>query len=257
MAWPATTGGAAGSSRARTARRTRRADVPPSSPSVGTLARAPATARASKRAEVRRTFARAKGSKRFVDATLARVREWGPPRPVRRGPPPSTRGSGEAKTHVRRARRPTATCRCARCRPVSSRGDLDGRFEGYDFRPITCQSESNDARRGDLHESGLVVWPRCLRVREGTAQRDTGTWGRAGWRSASLFAPVTRLHRTTQLIKMAAMTSTFLGSAVAVKAPVVAAKKAAVAPVASLDGLKKVRIRFRGTAERKKPIRDG
>ena len=41
---------------------------------------------------------------------------------------------------------------------------------------------------------------------------------------------------------MAAMTSTFLGSAVAVKAPVVAAKKAAVAPVASLDGLKKVRI---------------
>ena len=40
---------------------------------------------------------------------------------------------------------------------------------------------------------------------------------------------------------MAAMTSTFLGSAVAVKAPVVAAKKAAVAPVASLDGLKKVR----------------
>ena len=41
---------------------------------------------------------------------------------------------------------------------------------------------------------------------------------------------------------MAAMTSTFLGLAVAVKAPVVAAKKAAVAPVASLDGLKKVRI---------------
>ena len=56
---------------------------------------------------------------------------------------------------------------------------------------------------------------------------------------------------------MAAMTSTFLGSAVAVKAPVVAAKKAAVAPVASLDGLKKVRIGFRGTAEREKPIRDG
>ena len=57
-----------------------------------------------------------------------------------------------------------------------------------------------------------------------------------------IFAPVTRLHLATQLIKMAAMTSTFLGSAVAVKAPVVAAKKAAVAPVASLDGLKKVRI---------------
>ena len=72
-----------------------------------------------------------------------------------------------------------------------------------------------------------------------------------------IFAPVTRLHLATQLIKMAAMTSTFLGSAVAVKAPVVAAKKAAVAPVASLDGLKKVRIGFRGTAERKKPIRDG
>ena len=40
---------------------------------------------------------------------------------------------------------------------------------------------------------------------------------------------------------MAAMTSTFLGSAVAVKAPVKVAAKKAVAPVASLDGLKKVR----------------
>ena len=80
---------------------------------------------------------------------------------------------------------------------------------------------------------------------------------RAGGCGTSFFAPVTRLHLATQLIKMAAMTSTFLGSAVAVKAPVVAAKKAAVAPVASLDGLKKVRIGFRGTAERKKPIRDG
>ena len=40
---------------------------------------------------------------------------------------------------------------------------------------------------------------------------------------------------------MAAMTSTFLGSAVAVKAPVVVSSKKAVAPVASLDGLKKVR----------------
>ena len=37
------------------------------------------------------------------------------------------------------------------------------------------------------------------------------------------------------------MTSTFLGSAVAVKAPVKVAAKKAVAPVASLDGLKKVR----------------
>ena len=40
---------------------------------------------------------------------------------------------------------------------------------------------------------------------------------------------------------MAAMTSTFLGSAVAAKAPVKVAAKKAVAPVASLDGLKKVR----------------
>ncbi|ACO65330.1 plastocyanin, chloroplast precursor [Micromonas commoda] len=38
---------------------------------------------------------------------------------------------------------------------------------------------------------------------------------------------------------MAAMTSTFLGSAVAAKAPVKVAAKKAVAPVASLDGLKK------------------
>tara|TARA_B110000977_G_scaffold194252_1_gene270550 strand:- start:4779 stop:4910 length:132 start_codon:yes stop_codon:yes gene_type:complete len=41
---------------------------------------------------------------------------------------------------------------------------------------------------------------------------------------------------------MAAMTSTFLGSAVAVKAPVARVSKKTVAPVASLDGLKKVRI---------------
>ena len=40
---------------------------------------------------------------------------------------------------------------------------------------------------------------------------------------------------------MAAMTSTFMGSAVVSKAAPVVAKKAAVAPVASLDGLKKVR----------------
>ena len=46
---------------------------------------------------------------------------------------------------------------------------------------------------------------------------------------------------TTHLYKMAAMTSTFLGSAVAAKAPVKVAAKKAVAPVASLDGLKKVR----------------
>ena len=51
---------------------------------------------------------------------------------------------------------------------------------------------------------------------------------------------------------MAAMTSTFLGSAVAVKAPVVAAKKAAVAPVASLDGLKKVRIGKSGNCRAEK-----
>ena len=44
---------------------------------------------------------------------------------------------------------------------------------------------------------------------------------------------------------MAAMTSTFLGSAVAVKAPVKVAAKKAVAPVASLDGLKKVRACMR------------
>eukprot|EP00228_Micromonas_bravo_P007335 CAMPEP_0203000646 /NCGR_PEP_ID=MMETSP1401-20130829/52_1 /ASSEMBLY_ACC=CAM_ASM_000894 /TAXON_ID=38833 /ORGANISM="Micromonas pusilla, Strain CCAC1681" /LENGTH=152 /DNA_ID=CAMNT_0049742099 /DNA_START=78 /DNA_END=536 /DNA_ORIENTATION=- len=41
---------------------------------------------------------------------------------------------------------------------------------------------------------------------------------------------------------MAAMTSTFLGSAVAVKAPVKVAAKKAVAPVASLDGLKKAAV---------------
>ena len=52
------------------------------------------------------------------------------------------------------------------------------------------------------------------------------------------------------------MTSTFLGSAVAVKAPVVAAKKAAVAPVASSTASEGAN-RFPGTAERKKPIRDG
>jgi len=46
---------------------------------------------------------------------------------------------------------------------------------------------------------------------------------------------------TTHLHKMAAMPSTFLGSAVAAKAPVKVAAKKAVAPVASLDGLKKVR----------------
>ena len=49
---------------------------------------------------------------------------------------------------------------------------------------------------------------------------------------------------------MAAMTSTFLGSAVAVNAPVKVAAKKAVAPVASLDGLKKVRA----TRSRRKPI---
>ena len=47
--------------------------------------------------------------------------------------------------------------------------------------------------------------------------------------------------RNTHTYTMAAMTSTFLGSAVAVKAPVKVAAKKAVAPVASLDGLKKVR----------------
>jgi len=52
---------------------------------------------------------------------------------------------------------------------------------------------------------------------------------------------------------MAAMTSTFLGSAVAVKAPVTVAKKAAVAPVASLDGLKKVRI----SGDKNHPRREG
>ena len=41
---------------------------------------------------------------------------------------------------------------------------------------------------------------------------------------------------------MAAMTSTFLGSAVAAKAPVKVAAKKAVAPVASLDGLKKAAV---------------
>ena len=40
---------------------------------------------------------------------------------------------------------------------------------------------------------------------------------------------------------MAAMTSSFLGAAVVAKAQPVVARKAAVAPVASLDGLKKVR----------------
>merc|ERR1711935_1168050 len=44
---------------------------------------------------------------------------------------------------------------------------------------------------------------------------------------------------TTHLYKMAAMTSTFLGSAVAAKAPVKVAAKKAVAPDASLGGLKK------------------
>ena len=57
---------------------------------------------------------------------------------------------------------------------------------------------------------------------------------------------------TTHLYKMAAMTSTFLGSAVAAKAPVKVAAKKAVAPVASLDGLKKVRI---NAGNLKKPIR--
>merc|ERR1712230_228161 len=47
---------------------------------------------------------------------------------------------------------------------------------------------------------------------------------------------------TTHLYKMAAMTSTFLGSAVAAKAPVKVAAKKAVAPVASLDGLKKAAV---------------
>ena len=51
---------------------------------------------------------------------------------------------------------------------------------------------------------------------------------------------------------MAAMTSTFLGSAVAAKAPVKVAAKKAVAPVASLDGLTKVRI---NAGNLKKPIR--
>ena len=58
---------------------------------------------------------------------------------------------------------------------------------------------------------------------------------------------------TTHLYKMAAMTSTFLGSAVAAKAPVKVAAKKAVAPVASLDGLKKVRINAGNPM--KKPIR--
>lgn len=54
---------------------------------------------------------------------------------------------------------------------------------------------------------------------------------------------------------MAAMTSSFLGSAVVAKAqPKVAAKKA-VAPVASLDGLKKVRLDFRGKKRYRATIR--
>ena len=59
--------------------------------------------------------------------------------------------------------------------------------------------------------------------------------------------------RNTHTYTMAAMTSTFLGSAVAVKAPVTVAKKAAVAPVASLDGLKKVRV----PGDKNHPRREG
>ena len=68
-------------------------------------------------------------------------------------------------------------------------------------------------------------------------------------RDALPVTTVSRIHVTTH-IKMAAMTSTFLGSAVAVKAPVKVAAKKAVAPVASLDGLKKVRA----MRSRRKPI---
>ena len=52
---------------------------------------------------------------------------------------------------------------------------------------------------------------------------------------------------------MAAMTSTFLGSAVAAKASVKVAAKKAVAPVASLDGLKKVRINAGNPIEKTYP----
>lgn len=65
--------------------------------------------------------------------------------------------------------------------------------------------------------------------------------------------PVARISYTRTLhTKMAAMTSTFLGSAVAMKASVKVTSKKTVAPVASLDGLKKVRIDWRG--DREKPI---
>lgn len=60
-------------------------------------------------------------------------------------------------------------------------------------------------------------------------------------RARRVEAIILDIASTTHLYKMAAMTSTFLGSAVAAKAPVKVAAKKAVAPVASLDGLKKVR----------------
>jgi plastocyanin len=55
--------------------------------------------------------------------------------------------------------------------------------------------------------------------------------------------PVARISYTRTLhTKMAAMTSTFLGSAVAMKAAVKVTSKKTVAPVASLDGLKKAAV---------------
>lgn len=89
---------------------------------------------------------------------------------------------------------------------------------------------------------GFKPWAAAANENAHTACSDRTTYSPS--RQASLPStpslPYPRIHVTTH-IKMAAMTSTFLGSAVAVKAPVKVAAKKAVAPVASLDGLKKVR----------------
>ena len=76
----------------------------------GGRSRAPATTtRASKSAKIPRTFARAKGSKRFVDAMPARVREWG--NPGRSDVVPLPRAHRFRRGENARSReRPTATC---------------------------------------------------------------------------------------------------------------------------------------------------
>ena len=93
---------------------------------------------------------------------------------------------GEAKTHVRRARRPTATCRCARCRP-SRVGAVRRSIRGLRFSTNRVKANLT-TRDGVIFTSQDSSFGLDAYVSARAAQR-TRKRGRAGWRSASLFAP--------------------------------------------------------------------